>query len=66
MHGAGECKEVWGRNRRILKEQAYSVIREWLMQSVKRINSIGYNNIIYIYDINTKKKHEGLEIIPFT
>lgn len=31
----------------------------------KDINSIGYNNIIYIYDINTKKKHEGLEIIPF-
>ncbi|MBK7160930.1 MAG: hypothetical protein IPH77_20895 [Ignavibacteria bacterium] len=30
----------------------------------KDINSIGYNNIIYIYDINTKKKHEGLEIIP--
>lgn len=27
-------------------------------------NGIGYNNIIYIYDINTKKKHEGLEIIP--
>ncbi len=30
----------------------------------KDINSIGYNNIIYVYDINTKKKHEGLEIIP--
>lgn len=27
-------------------------------------NSIGYNNIIYIYDINSKKKHEGLEVIP--
>lgn len=27
-------------------------------------NSIGYNNIIYIYDINTKKKHEGLEVVP--
>lgn len=31
----------------------------------KDINSIGYNNIIYIYDINTKKKNEGLEVIPF-
>lgn len=27
-------------------------------------NSIGYNNIIYVYDINTKKKHQGLEVIP--
>lgn len=27
-------------------------------------NSIGYNNIIYIYDISSKKKHEGLEVIP--
>jgi len=25
---------------------------------------IGYNNVIYIYDINTRKKHAGLEVIP--
>lgn len=25
---------------------------------------IGYNNVIYVYDINTRKKHAGLEIIP--
>lgn len=28
------------------------------------INGIGYNNIIYIYDINTREKHPGLEVIP--
>ena len=28
------------------------------------INGIGYNNIIYVYDINTRKKHPGIEIIP--
>ncbi|MBI9053359.1 MAG: PstS family phosphate ABC transporter substrate-binding protein [Bacteroidales bacterium] len=28
------------------------------------IYGIGYNNVIYIYDINTRKKHEGLDIIP--
>ncbi len=28
------------------------------------INGIGYNNIIYVYDINTRKKHQGIEIIP--
>jgi phosphate transport system substrate-binding protein len=28
------------------------------------INGIGYNNIIYIYDITTREKHPGLEVIP--
>lgn len=28
------------------------------------VNGIGYNNIIYIYDINTREKHPGLEVIP--
>lgn len=28
------------------------------------INGIGYNNVIYIYDINTRQKHPGLEVIP--
>lgn len=28
------------------------------------INGIGYNNIIYVYDINSRQKHPGLEIIP--
>jgi phosphate transport system substrate-binding protein len=28
------------------------------------IYGIGYNNVIYIYDINTRKKHEGLDVIP--
>jgi phosphate transport system substrate-binding protein len=25
---------------------------------------IGFNNVIYIYDINSRKKYEGLEVIP--
>lgn len=25
---------------------------------------IGYNNVIYAYDINTRKKYDGLEIVP--
>lgn len=25
---------------------------------------IGYNNVIYIYDIGTRQKHQGLEVIP--
>ncbi len=25
---------------------------------------IGFNNVIYAFDINTRKKFEGLEIIP--
>jgi len=25
---------------------------------------IGYNNVIYVYDISTRKKHEGIDIIP--
>lgn len=28
------------------------------------IYGIGYNNVIYIYDITTRKKHRGLEVIP--
>lgn len=28
------------------------------------IYGIGYNNVIYIYDINSRKKHEGLDVIP--
>ena len=28
------------------------------------VNGIGYNNIIYIYDISSRKKHPGLEVIP--
>jgi phosphate transport system substrate-binding protein len=27
-------------------------------------NSIGYNNVIYVYDINSRKKYEGLEVVP--
>ncbi len=28
------------------------------------IYGIGYNNVIYIYDISSRKKHQGLEVIP--
>ncbi len=36
-----------------------------MADAVKSDNhAIGYNNIIYIYDINTRKKHPGLEVIP--
>ncbi|HSH50803.1 MAG TPA: substrate-binding domain-containing protein [Bacteroidales bacterium] len=28
------------------------------------VQGIGYNNVIYIYDINTRKKHPGLDVIP--
>jgi len=28
------------------------------------INSIGYNNVIYVYDINSRKKYDGLEVVP--
>lgn len=27
-------------------------------------NSIGFNNVIYVYDINSRKKYEGLDVIP--
>ena len=27
-------------------------------------NALGYNNVIYIYDINTRKKYEHLEVLP--
>lgn len=30
----------------------------------KDANSIGYNNVIYVYDINSKKKYDGLEVVP--
>ncbi len=26
--------------------------------------SLGYNNVIYVYDLKTKKKYEGLEVVP--
>ncbi len=28
------------------------------------IYGLGYNNVIYIYDINTRDKYEGLEVVP--
>ncbi len=28
------------------------------------INALGYNNVIYIYDINTRKKYKGLDVVP--
>jgi phosphate transport system substrate-binding protein len=28
------------------------------------VQGIGYNNVIYIYDINTRKKHPGMDVIP--
>jgi phosphate transport system substrate-binding protein len=28
------------------------------------VNGIGFNNVIYIYDISSRKKYEGLEVIP--
>ncbi len=30
----------------------------------KDILGVGYNNVVYIYDINSKIKYEGLEVIP--
>jgi len=30
----------------------------------KDINGIGFNNLAFVYDISTKTKYEGLEIIP--
>lgn len=31
---------------------------------IKDKNSIGFNNTLYIYDLNSGKKHPGIEIIP--
>jgi phosphate transport system substrate-binding protein len=28
------------------------------------INGVGYNNIVYVYDLQTRKKTEGLDIVP--
>jgi phosphate transport system substrate-binding protein len=28
------------------------------------LNSIGFNNVIYVYDINSRTKYEGLEVLP--
>lgn len=28
------------------------------------VNSMGYNNVIYVYDINSRKKYDGLEVVP--
>lgn len=30
----------------------------------KDANGIGFNNVIYVYDISSKKKYDGLEIVP--
>lgn len=30
----------------------------------KDVSGIGYNNVIYVYDIQSRKKYEGLEVIP--
>jgi len=30
----------------------------------KDILGIGFNNIAYVYDINTRKKYEGIEVVP--
>lgn len=30
----------------------------------KDYTAIGYNNVIYIYDINSRKKYNGLEVVP--
>ena len=28
------------------------------------INGLGYNNVIYVYDINTRDKYNGMEVVP--
>jgi phosphate transport system substrate-binding protein len=36
-----------------------------LAEAVKKDkNGIGFNNVIYIYDLNTKKKYPGIDVIP--
>jgi len=30
----------------------------------KDINGIGYNNIAYVFDIHTRKKYQGIEVVP--
>jgi len=30
----------------------------------KDVSGVGYNNVIYVYDIQSRKKYEGLEVIP--
>jgi len=30
----------------------------------KDINGIGYNNIAYVYDIHTRKKYQGIDVVP--
>lgn len=30
----------------------------------KDINGIGFNNIAYVFDVNTRKKYEGIEVAP--
>lgn len=30
----------------------------------KDINGIGFNNIAYVYDINTRKKYQGIDVVP--
>lgn len=36
-----------------------------LADAVKKdVAGIGYNNVIYVYDLNSKKKYPGLEVVP--
>jgi phosphate transport system substrate-binding protein len=36
-----------------------------LADAVKKdVSGIGYNNVIYVYDLNSKQKYPGLEVIP--
>lgn len=36
-----------------------------LADAVKKdVNGIGFNNVIYIYDLSTKKKYAGVDVIP--
>lgn len=36
-----------------------------MAEAVKKdMYGIGYNNVIYVYDIQTRKKYEGMEVIP--
>lgn len=30
----------------------------------KDINGIGYNNIAYVFDINSRKKYQGIDVVP--
>lgn len=30
----------------------------------KDVSAVGYNNVIYVYDISSRKKYDGIEVIP--